>query len=172
MTTNNPQNQNKSSNQTRIAQIASSYTEPQGITGRKKLEEIVNEAIRRLEGVLPGMERLIKPAVRQSLSDDQIIAVIKEIVSERTNMEQAASGPSITVENKIKVTEKPILKTKAKRQPKVELSENATVVLEKRYLQKDKKGQVVETPEEMFHRVAEHIASAERLYDEKADIDL
>lgn len=33
---------------------------------------------------------------------------------------------------------------------KVKLSENALTVLEKRYLRKDKNGQVVEMPEEMF----------------------
>jgi len=36
----------------------------------------------------------------------------------------------------------------------VELSPNALTVLEKRYLKKDKNGQVIETPEEMFWRVA------------------
>ena len=34
------------------------------------------------------------------------------------------------------------------------LSQNALTVLEKRYLKKDKDGQVVETPEEMFWQVA------------------
>jgi len=34
------------------------------------------------------------------------------------------------------------------------LSSNALTVLEKRYLKKDKNGQVIETTEEMFWRVA------------------
>ncbi len=50
------------------------------------------------------------------------------------------------------------------------LSRNALVVLAKRYLRKDESGQPVETPEEMFRRVAETIASAELLYDEGADV--
>ncbi|OGO06558.1 MAG: ribonucleoside-diphosphate reductase, adenosylcobalamin-dependent [Chloroflexi bacterium RBG_13_56_8b] len=50
------------------------------------------------------------------------------------------------------------------------LSENALRVLEKRYLKKDKQGKVVETPEEMWHRVAEAIAAAELIYNPKADI--
>ncbi len=179
MVTNNPKNLSKSSNQTRIAQIVSSYTEPLGITGRKKLEEITNEAIRRLEGVLPGMERFIKPSVRHPLPDEQIMAVVKEIVTERMKMEPAASGPSTIIEKKTKVSEKPAKliekpapQAKTVPEPKIELAENAIVVLEKRYLRKDSKGNVVETPEEMFHRVAKHIASAELLYDQKANVAL
>jgi len=45
-----------------------------------------------------------------------------------------------------------------------ELSPNAAVVLEKRYLQKDKKGKVVETPSQLFERVAKAIAEADRTY--------
>ncbi|MCJ7425979.1 MAG: vitamin B12-dependent ribonucleotide reductase [Dehalococcoidales bacterium] len=52
----------------------------------------------------------------------------------------------------------------------INLSENALRVLEKRYLKKDKQGKVVETPEEMWHRVAEAIAAAELIYNPKADI--
>jgi ribonucleoside-diphosphate reductase alpha chain len=44
------------------------------------------------------------------------------------------------------------------------LTPQAVTILEKRYLKKDPKGQVVESPEEMFWRVAENIAEAERVY--------
>lgn len=44
------------------------------------------------------------------------------------------------------------------------LSETALTVLEKRYLIKDENGKVIETPKEMFWRVAKHIASAEYIY--------
>ncbi|MFP4640659.1 MAG: vitamin B12-dependent ribonucleotide reductase [Dehalococcoidia bacterium] len=51
----------------------------------------------------------------------------------------------------------------------MELSDNARVVLERRYLRKDSDGQPAETPEELFQRVAHHIASAETIYDSQAD---
>ena len=44
------------------------------------------------------------------------------------------------------------------------LSDNAVRVLEKRYLKKNKEGRVIESPEEMFIRVANHIAQAEKRY--------
>ena len=44
------------------------------------------------------------------------------------------------------------------------LSENARKVLETRYLLRDENGNIKETPEEMFHRVATAVASAELLY--------
>ncbi len=46
----------------------------------------------------------------------------------------------------------------------LELSENALKVLERRYLSKDERGEVIETPEGMFRRVAKAIASADKLY--------
>ncbi|MCX5699637.1 MAG: vitamin B12-dependent ribonucleotide reductase [Candidatus Omnitrophica bacterium] len=46
----------------------------------------------------------------------------------------------------------------------LKLSPNAIKVLERRYLRKDEEGKVVETPEEMFRRVASAIAIADKLY--------
>ncbi|MCX7918312.1 MAG: vitamin B12-dependent ribonucleotide reductase [bacterium] len=48
------------------------------------------------------------------------------------------------------------------------LSKNAQIVLEKRYLQKNDQGVPIETPEEMFQRVAKTIASAEKNYKKSA----
>ncbi len=53
----------------------------------------------------------------------------------------------------------------------IKLSENAKKVLRERYLRKDDHGEVIETPEEMFWRVARHVASADKLYDENADVE-
>ncbi|MFA5157347.1 MAG: vitamin B12-dependent ribonucleotide reductase [Candidatus Omnitrophota bacterium] len=46
----------------------------------------------------------------------------------------------------------------------MKLSENALKVLQRRYLKKDETGKVVETPEEMFRRVAKAIAAADKQY--------
>jgi len=46
----------------------------------------------------------------------------------------------------------------------MELTENALKVLRARYLFKDEKGDVIETPEKMFGRAAKTVASAESLY--------
>lgn len=49
------------------------------------------------------------------------------------------------------------------------LSKNAVTVLEKRYLKRNKEGKVLESPVDMFRRVAESIAIAEVKFDQKAD---
>jgi ribonucleoside-diphosphate reductase alpha chain len=48
--------------------------------------------------------------------------------------------------------------------PRAELSDNARIVLAKRYLKKDESGKPTEGPEEMFWRVAYTIASVDRAY--------
>lgn len=52
----------------------------------------------------------------------------------------------------------------------MKLSESAVKVLERRYLEKDKNGKCIETPEGLFRRVAKAIAGADKLYDKKADV--
>src|SRR3990170_1099139 len=54
---------------------------------------------------------------------------------------------------------------------KIPLSDNARVVLERRYLAKDAEGRPVETPEQMFQRVAHNIAQAELFYKPLEDFD-
>ncbi|HEY6640165.1 MAG TPA: adenosylcobalamin-dependent ribonucleoside-diphosphate reductase [Nitrospiraceae bacterium] len=50
------------------------------------------------------------------------------------------------------------------RSPRLRLSAHATVVLQRRYLAKNAAGTIVETPAQLFWRVATDIAQAERLY--------
>jgi len=50
------------------------------------------------------------------------------------------------------------------------LSQNALVVLKKRYLKKDETGEPTEAAPDMFRRVANTIAAIDRKYDENADV--
>lgn len=50
------------------------------------------------------------------------------------------------------------------------LTKNALTVLEKRYLRRDETGKTLETPADMFHRVADTIAAADKKFDKKADV--
>jgi len=54
----------------------------------------------------------------------------------------------------------------------LKLSVNAVKILERRYLLKDEQGRVVETPSEMFRRVARTIAVVERRYAREAEVKL
>ena len=49
------------------------------------------------------------------------------------------------------------------------ISENARAVLEKRYLMRDEKGNPKETVDDLFHRVANAIAGADKVFDPQAD---
>ncbi|MFO8057140.1 MAG: vitamin B12-dependent ribonucleotide reductase [bacterium] len=50
------------------------------------------------------------------------------------------------------------------------IPENSLRVLERRYLKKDQEGNPIETPLDMFQRVARSIAEIDRVYDPKADV--
>ena len=55
---------------------------------------------------------------------------------------------------------------------KPELSENAVKVLEKRYLKRNNEGKCIETPADMFRRVADTIASGDLKFGKsQADVD-
>jgi len=48
--------------------------------------------------------------------------------------------------------------------PKVELSKNAYQVLSRRYIRRDENDKLIETPEEMFWRIAYHVAKVEKVW--------
>ena len=67
------------------------------------------------------------------------------------------------------IQERPSPASNTASEQQVDLSDNALVVLEKRYLRKDGDGNIVETPEQMLRRVARAIAQAETIYGTRAD---
>jgi ribonucleoside-diphosphate reductase alpha chain len=133
----------------RVARAVFAAAESMGISDRKLLEKFTEQVSQRLEVAqpLPGMEELVAQQTQQSVSSSQIQAMVKEILTADEFSPQAKSQ----VISGIK------------------LSDNALRVLERRYLTKNGEGKVIETPQELFHRVAKHIASAELHYDAKSD---
>jgi ribonucleoside-diphosphate reductase alpha chain len=65
---------------------------------------------------------------------------------------------------------KPIRTAGAAPQTKLDLTENALTVLQRRYLRKDRSGRVIETPEEMFRRVARNVASVDAEYRNREEV--
>lgn len=53
---------------------------------------------------------------------------------------------------------------------KTDLSINALRLLKEKFLKRDEKGNILETPDEMFRRVAKNISKADRIYDKKANL--
>jgi ribonucleoside-diphosphate reductase alpha chain len=165
---NQPENK-PSVNRTQIARAIFAAAESMGMADRQQIEWLTNQVIERLEQPkpspdqpLPGMEHLV-PKTRQKKSlptDFEILSIVKELLAteEPTKREE--------IKPKMKTT---IVKPKVKSTPDINLTENALRVLERRYLKKDKQGKVIESAEEMFRRVAQAIASAELIYDPKAD---
>ncbi len=146
----------------RIARAVFSAADSIGISDRELVEQLTEQVIQRLEQTyqsFPGMERAI-PESR--LRPAEIQATVKQILAEKGE-DRVAVKPPKRKERRDKIAAKESRKGTL-------FSENAMKVLEKRYLKKDNEGQVVETPEEMFRRVAKNIASAEFLYDTKADV--
>ena len=156
---------------TQIARAIFAAAESMGIRDRQVVERLATQVIERLEKTqgeytqtLPGMEELVgKRARRQRLpTDAEIEAMVKEIL--------ASEEPPKREEVKPEMEPTSVAKPRIKPAAGIGLSENAVQVLERRYLEKDKQGKVIETAEEMFRRVAGAIASAELIYNPKADV--
>ncbi|MBM3707377.1 MAG: vitamin B12-dependent ribonucleotide reductase [Actinobacteria bacterium] len=79
--------------------------------------------------------------------------------------QQEQSGQQNLLEN---LQGRPAINEYYKNKP-IELSVNAVKVLEKRYLKRDEEGTLLETPREMFVRVARNIAAAEKNYGSTAE---
>ena len=143
---------NKPIERDRVAQAVFAAGESMGISDRKLLEKFTEQVSQRLEVAqpFPSMAGLVHRQTRQPVSSSQIQAMVKEILTVDEFSPQARSQ----VISGIKV------------------SDNALRVLERRYLAKDGDGKVGETPQELFRRVARHIASAELAYNPKADVSL
>ena len=160
-------------NRNRVARAVFTAAESMGMSDRGLIERLAARVIERLEQkpplssppTLPGMEDMVTRSSRRQAplpTDIDIQAMVEEIL--------VAEELKHAEEARAKMGEIDTVKIKVQPASGVKLTENALHVLQKRYLKKDKQGQVVETPEEMFRRVALAIASAETIYDSRADV--
>ena len=156
----------------RIARVVFSAADSLGISDREVVERLTEQVIQRLEQTyqsFPGMEGTI-PESR--LRPAEIQATVKQILAEGSEM-KVLVRPTKTKRKERQGETRGVAPQKKLRVKKAEptgFSENAMRVLEKRYLKTDEQGQVVETPRDMFRRVAQNIASAELNYDPEVDV--
>jgi len=135
--------------QDKVAGAVFAAAESMGITDREVLERFSSQVIQRLEPAhpLPGMEKFVSPHPKYPVSSSQLQAIVSEVLTADEFSPQASSQVVSGIE----------------------LSDNSLRVLKKRYLKRNEEGEVIETPQELFHRVAKHIASAELLYNPDAN---
>ena len=165
-------------NRSRIARAVFAAAESMGMSNRERIEQLVNELIERLEQpqILPGMEHLVIKTSGQPercVSDGDIEAMVKEALAAEEPQENRMTitpEDSLRLEETLPQEETRMTVKHATGSHGIKLSENAITVLERRYLKRDKKGRVIEKPDEMLRRVARTIAAAEQIYDENADV--
>ncbi len=169
---------------TRIARQVFRYCESEGLADRELLERITDRVIHYMEKSqlsLPGIE--VASAIPEwRLKPSEIQAVVKTILAEGSDMKVAEERKNeiqkdagIDGESKPTIAKKsPSRKSVPGRPATVDadlstFSTNAMRVLEKRYLKTDEQFQAIETPFDLFRRVAQNIASAEQIYNPSAD---
>ena len=161
-----------------VAQATYLAAERMGISDRKHIDKLTQQVIERLEQKqaqiesarqnvikpLPGMETLVPKTVKKDKHDTsevEILELVKEFLDAEDKTAKNAEKTPIKINKEENVKETT---------SELKMTENAIKVLEKRYLKKDNNGNVIETPEQLFHRVAAAIAAAELIYDPNADV--
>ena len=166
-------------NRSQIANIVFSNAESMGISDRRLVEKLTTQVIERLERAqaeylptLPGMEDLVdKRARRQQRlpTESEIEAMVMEVLN-AAKPQQEEPEPVQKEEVKAEMETDTEVKSRKESESGIDLTDTALQVLERRYLKKDKQGNVIEKPEEMFRRVARAIAAAELNYNPGADV--
>ncbi len=92
----------------------------------------------------------------------------KELFNDATSGQKESHNPSGL---KVDANGDMIVPSAPAELPAPELSANAITVLERRYLKKDRSGKVIESPKDLFWRVAYFITSNEVRYNPDCDVD-
>jgi len=120
---------------------------PDGDVAGKATRVVVEEIEKRFRGTVPEVED-VQDIVERALMQEGLPEVAKAYILYRKRRAEIREAKRFFgVEDELKLTV------------------NAVSVLERRYLQKDVDGRVIETPSQMFRRVAKAIASADAKYE-------
>jgi ribonucleoside-diphosphate reductase alpha chain len=119
----------------------------------KKLAEKVEELVIESEQKIPDVE-FIQDCVEKVLIENGHAKTAKAYIIYRYKHKQLREEKKAVIGS---ITSK-------------KLTVNALTVLKKRYLLKNNEGEVIETPDEMFTRVAKNIAKADKKYNKNADV--
>ncbi|MGD9131129.1 MAG: vitamin B12-dependent ribonucleotide reductase [Candidatus Bathyarchaeota archaeon] len=120
---------------------------------RKLSEEVVRLLNERFENKIPSVEN-VQDLVEEVLIRNGYADVAKAYIlyrQKRTEIREQKKFFGVTDDLKLGV--------------------NAIKVLKNRYLMKDYEGKVIETPSQMFRRVAKAVAKADLIYDKKSDVE-
>jgi len=123
-----------------------------GDLAKRLSNEVVKLVNERFEGKIPGVEN-VQDVVEEVLIKNGYADVAKAYIlyrQKRTEIREFKKFFDVVDDLKLGV--------------------NAIKVLKNRYLMKDEEGEVIETPSQMFRRVAKAVAKADLLYDKKADV--
>ena len=174
--------------QNRITNIVFRLAEDMGMRDREKLEDLVCGLFAQLDKqhLLPGMEEFASLNTRlnkQLMTDMQLEELATAaLIKMKAGDDQSAPHFSNLSEDSSETNVLGLLNNKKEKTmiatnpnlirecPSLDINENARTVLAKRYLRKNKDGQVIEEAEDMFRRVARAIASAELVFDTNADV--
>lgn len=135
-----------------IAKAFNAVGKADGRVAEELSDSVVEELNREYAGRIPRVED-VQDVVERVLIERSYPEVAKAyILYRRERSEVRALKQFIGVEDDLK------------------LSVNAASVLKRRYLIKDEQGRVIETPSQMFRRVAQAVARPDSIYDHSADI--
>lgn len=143
----------------------------------KKIESVIEKAISEVKGKDSSILKQSKKLAQELLSlleksiPEGIVPSVKDVEDVMLEILQKHKFSDVVKaiqEHKKKKHELAEFKTIMGIRDDVGLSENAIKVLAKRYLLKNDKGEIIETPKRLFERVAKAIASADNNYKENS----
>jgi len=106
-----------------------------------------------------GISKFIREAINQTKLETITLPAIDKMVGAKLQEAGLKDMSSLKLNSSIFVKDSLVL------------SDNAKSVLKRRYLKKDSRGRLVESPRHMFKRVARHIARAEKKYGDESDME-